>query len=120
MREPNTYSTLLTEDPHQSRDWESRGRFFAADLRGACAGIPQFGAIRSFRLRGMDLTLRVSDQKFAESGELESLALTVTVRPDAEASRPIAAMVPLPKTGVPPRCKIETYFVDPTALPGHP
>jgi hypothetical protein len=112
IRVDNTYSTLLTEDAHQSADWESRGRFFAADLRGACADIPQFGAIRGFKLRGMDLTLRVTDQKFTESGKLGSLTLTVTVRPDPEASRPIAAIVPLPRTGVPRGCKITS--------PGHP
>ena len=57
----NTYSTLLTEDINQSRDWESRGRFFAADLRGKCAQIPEFGVTRSFQLRGMDLTLLITD-----------------------------------------------------------
>src|SRR5581483_1985626 len=51
----HTYSTLLTEDEEQSRDWESRGRFFAASLKGRCASIPQFGATRSFKLRGMRL-----------------------------------------------------------------
>jgi hypothetical protein len=104
--QPNTYSTLLTEDADQSRDWESRGRFFAADLRGACARIRGFGATRSFRLRGMSLTLRITEQKFTESGKLTSLALTVTVRPDPGAQRPIAEVVPLPKTGVPAECKL--------------
>jgi hypothetical protein len=117
--QPNTYSTYLTEDAHQSRDWESRGRFFAADLRGACARMPQFGATRSFKLRGMDLTLAIRDQKFARSGKLATLTLTVTVRPDPGAGRPIAEVVPLPKTGVPAGCKIRGRFVDYSALPGN-
>ena len=48
----NVYSTLLTEDHEQSRDWESRGRFFSTSLRGPCAAIPEFGATRTFKLLG--------------------------------------------------------------------
>lgn len=117
--QPNTYSTYLTEDAHQSRDWESRGRFLAADLLGACARIPEFGATRSFKLRGMDLTLAIRDQKFTKSGKLTSLTLALTVRPDPGAERPIAEIVPLPKTGVPAGCKIRRRFVDYSALPGN-
>ncbi len=117
--QPNTYSTLLTEDAHQSRDWESRGRFFAADLRGACARIPEFGATRSFKLRGMDLTLRITDEKFTGSGRLTSLALMVTTRPDPRAQRPIAEVVPLPKAGAPVECKLQKYFVNYLALAGN-
>jgi hypothetical protein len=112
------YSTLLTEDAHQSRDWESRGRFFAAELQGPCARIPEFGATRSFELRGMDLTLGITNQKFTVGGKLNSLTLTVTVRPDPRAQRPIAEVVPLPKTGVPTRCRLRRYFVDYSALAG--
>lgn len=110
--QPNSYSTLLTEDAHQSRDWESRGRFFAPELQGDCARIPQFGATRSFRLRGMDLTLKISHQEFTGGGKLSSLTLTVTVRPDPDAQRPIAKIVPIPQTGVPAECKLQERFVD--------
>jgi hypothetical protein len=106
------YSTLLTEDAHQSRDWESRGRFFAKSLRGSCASIPDFGAVRKFKLRGMDLTLKIIDPKFAPDGTLQSLKLSVEVRPDASASRPIAAVVPLPKGPIPSKCKIKEDFMD--------
>ncbi len=101
----DTYSTLLTEDAHQSRDWESRGRFFSADLRGACAHIAEFGANRTFKLRGMILTLQITDPKFTDIDKLRSLKLTVTVRPDPDAQRPIAEAVPLP-TGSPTECKL--------------
>jgi hypothetical protein len=91
------YSTLLTEDPHQDRDWESRGRFFASELREPCSQIPHFGAKRDFRLRGMDLTLEIMDQEFGEDAKLKSLRLRVTVRPDASSQRPIAEAVPFPQ-----------------------
>jgi hypothetical protein len=91
------YSTLLTEDPHQDRDWESRGRFFASELREPCAQIPHFGAKRDFRLRGMNLTLEIIDQQFGEDAKLKSLRLRVTARPDASSQRPIAEVVPYPK-----------------------
>lgn len=108
----DVYSTLLTEDVNQSRDWESRGRFFTAQLRGACARVPEFGADRNFKLRGMGLNLRVTDPAFTEAGKLRSLRLTVTVRSNPEARRPIAEIVPLPTKGVPSGCKLQQDFVN--------
>lgn len=116
IAEGDSYSTLLTEDSQQSRDWESRGRFFAADLRNSCADIPQFGATRSFELRGMDLGLRITDPKFTNRGNLQSLRLTVEVSPNPNAQRQIAKVVPLPKTGVPAKCKLNEYFIDPATF----
>lgn len=112
----DTYSTLLTEDTNQSRDWESRGRFFAADLRGTCARIPQFGADRSFALRGMNLTLQITNPVFTSDGKLHSLKLTVKVVRDPNAQRPIAKIVPLPKTKIPAACKLNEYFVNPATF----
>jgi hypothetical protein len=103
------YSTLLTEDAKQSRDWESRGRFFASELRGSCAGIPEFGATRDFRLRGMDLVLQITQPRFA-GDKLVSLKLAVTVLADGTARRSIAAVVPLPNDGVPAGCKLQEHF----------
>ncbi|MGH9438868.1 MAG: hypothetical protein ACRD22_13475 [Terriglobia bacterium] len=106
--------TLLIEDVRQLKPWPSRGRFFAADLVGKCAAIPQFGATRDFRLRGMELTLQVLDpvvdtasQGFggASDPQLRSLKLKVTVHPDPSATRAIAAIVPFPKYP-PPQCGI--------------
>lgn len=56
-----THSTLLTESSHQSRDWQSRARFLAEELVGVCARYPDWGATRSFRLRGMQIQLGLSD-----------------------------------------------------------
>ena len=106
------YSTLFTEDINQSKDWESRARFFSADLRGVCARIPDFGAVRSFKLRHMRLTLRIMDPVFGRSGKLLSLRLRVVVEQDASADRNIAAIVPLPRNA-PAQCKIDRYFPTP-------
>jgi hypothetical protein len=81
------YSTLLTEDNDRSRDWESRGRFFGVDLRDSCARIRQFGAVRSFELRGTVLTLQITDPTFTSDGKLHSLKLTVKVDPNSNARR---------------------------------
>jgi hypothetical protein len=107
------YSTLLTEDPNQSRDWESRGRFFASDLRNGCAVVPQFGATREFKLRAMDLTLQITDPMFMGDGTMKSLKLTVTVLPAPSFDRPIAEAVPVPKMGVPSNCELQQHFLDP-------
>lgn len=108
LYKPNTYSTLLTENQNQSRDWESRGRFFASDLRGGCEKVPQFGAVRGFRLRGMNLTLRISNPAFADD-KLKSANLTVVVHPDKTATSPIAERVPVP-TAVPSGCRLKEHF----------
>lgn len=106
--------TLLIEDARQLKPWPSRGRFFTADLVGHCAAIPEFGATRDFRLRGMELTLQVLDpvvdtarQGFGGAGDpqLKSLKLKVTVHPAPAATRAIAAIVPFPKHP-PPQCGI--------------
>jgi hypothetical protein len=107
----NTYSTLLTEDLDQSRDWESRGRFFVASLRGGCANVPEFGAVRNFELRGMRLTLRIFNPVF-EGEKLHSLKLSVTVAPDPNAHRAIASIVPFPKSQAPASCDLPKYFVN--------
>jgi hypothetical protein len=113
---PNSYSTSLTENARQSRDWESRGRFFAIELRDPCARIPEFGASRNFKLRGMDMNLQITDSTFTETGKLKSLKLMVTVRHDPMARRPIAEIVPLPAADqVPASCQVRRYFVDNSA-----
>ena len=107
------YSTLLTEDLNQSRDWESRARFFAADLQGDCARIPEFGSTRDFKLRGMVVMLQVLQPVIGSNGVLDSLKLKVFVQPYPSAQRPIAAAVPFP-VSPPAQCKIEQYFPSPS------
>lgn len=86
------YSTLLTDNPAQTRDWESRGRFFVEDLVGACARYPDFGAQRGFRLRDMELQLdvqQVRTRQVAGKTRLAALVLHVRVAP-ASVPSPIA------------------------------
>lgn len=107
-------NTLLREDVRQLRPWPSRGRFFAPDLIGKCAAIPQFGATRTFRLRSMQLTLQVLSPRVVPSDQgaggsrslkLKSMKLRITVHPAPAATRVIAAVVPFPKHR-PPQCGI--------------
>ena len=67
---PNySFSTYFTENPHQDRDWQSRARFFASEVADPCAQIPDLGRIRAFRLRGMKITLAMSNVSFSGQGK---------------------------------------------------
>ncbi len=104
------YSTLLTDDPNQSRDWQSRGRFLVPELVGRCGDYPEYGRARNFRLRGMRLRLELKDVNVIRSLEgatrgpfaLRSFRLVVKVEPDPEASSTIAEPARVPKP--PPQC----------------
>jgi hypothetical protein len=94
------HSSLFLENPHATRDWESRARFLAEDLVGACAQRPGWGSSRQFRLRGMRVTLALSDisverttDRASGQGtlELRSFWFTLAVEPDAQATTAIAA-----------------------------
>lgn len=95
----DTYSTLLTDNINQTRDWESRGRFMIEEITGSCTNYPEYGRIRHFRLRGMELTLKITnlvDQMELDAGHksgrptIVQLDLNVTVRPDTSARSAIA------------------------------
>ncbi len=82
---------LLAEDDRLSA-WYSRGRMFGRDLRGACAAYPEYGLLRHFRLRGMQISMQFKDAVFSPSGELRSYQMQFTVIPDSTAHRGIAAI----------------------------
>ncbi len=97
------YSTLLTEDPRQERDWESRGGFMAYELVGQCEHYPEYGRLRHFRLRGMKLTLELDNIGFYRGRRpgdskntdlLKSFRFVVRVGPDPTALSTIAEDVP--------------------------
>jgi hypothetical protein len=82
------YSTLLTENPQQDRDWESRGRFLADEVAGPCGDIPDFGKRRNFRLRGMHIVLTLSNLTFGNEGKylrLNTFDFGLEVSPDPSA-----------------------------------
>jgi len=103
------YSTLLTDNPRQSRDWQSRGRFLAEELVGNCADYPEYGRVRHFRLRGMKLTLEMSNLKFKADNDkgrgkqrpqLNSFRFDIQVELDSTAKSAIAEPAPFAE---PPR-----------------
>jgi hypothetical protein len=99
LNDKTPFSTLLTDDPKQSRDWQSRARFLVPELLGACGEWPDYGRVRSFSLRGMRLTLTVSGVEVApnpagapeRSSKLSAFQFTVDVTPDLMATSAIAA-----------------------------
>ena len=104
-REHDVYSTLLTDAPNQSRDWQSRGRFLAEELEGACKNYPEFGATRHFRLRGMQVTLAIRDIELKSnstamkpshltSPRFKSFKFNVQIQPDEGAVSEIAEPIP--------------------------
>lgn len=92
------YSTLLTEEKHPTRDWQSRGRFLLEELQGKCSEYPEYGRLRHFKLRGMDLTLEIKNFTLGSATEnepwnrrrIKNLDLEVTVATDPTASSEIA------------------------------
>ncbi|RJQ53428.1 MAG: hypothetical protein C4526_06590 [Nitrospiraceae bacterium] len=99
---PNYYSTLFTDNPKQSRDWESRGRFLAEELYGKCGDYPEYGRKRQFRLRGMKITLAISDLKVRtidnvvtrQRPRIETFRFDILVESDPTAPSEITAPVP--------------------------
>lgn len=91
-------STLLTYDPLQTRDFESRGRFFLSDLEGKCGAYPEWGAQRRFRLRGMQIVVEMSEVVLApagkmpdrQAGAIKRAKMHVRVKPDSAAISPAA------------------------------
>jgi len=79
--------SLLSED--ESAIWYSRGQFHGPELVGDCGRYPEFGLIRHFRLRGMQLTLTAENVKLNQQG-LDGLTLHVTAIQDAGAKTAIA------------------------------
>lgn len=93
----DTYSTLLTDVTHPTRDWQSRARFRVSELIGSCASNLEYGLLRSFRLRGMRLVLELTNIELAKPPLdaasrpvlLKSFGFKVTVEQDASAASPI-------------------------------
>src|ERR1700722_12984857 len=88
-------STLLTNNPNPTRDWDSRGRFLMEDIMGKSADYPEYGRLRHFRLRGMELTLNIRSIEISHGaglengprneGKIRKLELEITVVPDSTA-----------------------------------
>ena len=95
------YESLLIEDPLDSVEiHSSRGAFLASELEGACGKLADWGAIRTFRVRGMRIRLEISDLRIGKShGEgistsFDSFRFAVGVQPDPSALSAIAEPSP--------------------------
>ena len=90
-------SSLFAEKSPESGDWQTRARFLATEVQPPCDRIPDFGAIRHFSLRGMDITLSMSNIRFTTEENrlrLRSFDFKISVRPDA-AAKSALTMPPL-------------------------
>lgn len=76
-------ASLLSED--DSAAWYSRGQFRAEHLVGACGQYPEYGTTRSFRLRGMRLTLEAKRVTGTAEG-VHPFVLAIAVVPDPTAA----------------------------------
>lgn len=91
--------TLLVSK--QAAGGESYGRAVVggADLTGSCARYPEYGDVRHFLLRNMEITFRYSDVRAdaepgGEAPTLRSFRLTVSVVRDVDATSTQAEAVP--------------------------
>ena len=75
-------NSLLAED--SSPPWHTRGQFHWGELLGACGEYPEYGRIRHFSLRGMQITLEAR-QVEVKADQLDSFVLHVTFKNDDEA-----------------------------------
>jgi hypothetical protein len=101
-------ATLLNDNPEEQRIAHGRGQMWTDFVRGNCASYPEYGAERHFRLRGMKITVRMTDVKFGPNKEFQdsartvrtiaSFELAVNVVPDRDAvsavSEPISVSPP--------------------------
>ena len=81
----------MLHDSESVTEWDSRGRFNRQELEGACAVYPEYGRVRHFRLRGLELALELSEVAFRTTGDarpmsaLRSFRFSWSVIPAADA-----------------------------------
>ncbi len=68
-----TELSLLADANDRGGPWHTRGQYFMNQLVGACGDYPQYGRVRTFKLRGFELTLDLSES----SGDDARLAYSV-------------------------------------------
>lgn len=97
-----TSRSLLFEDHKATSDWDGRGRFMLNDVIGPCGRYPDWGNTRIYRVRGMQLTLRIENVRLrkGDNGQISaaSFVFTYAVRPNRKA---IAELTEKPLTKEP-------------------
>jgi hypothetical protein len=84
----NSGRNLLGED--DSPLWHTRAQYRYDQLTGKCGDYPEFGRVRTFRLRGFRLTLTASDVKVKPPSEVTYFRLGVFLKTDESATGSIA------------------------------
>jgi hypothetical protein len=91
-------SSLLTENLHQTSDWEGRSRFLLNQVIGHCAEMVDWGAERTFVLRGMRIILSVKEVNLSgcpEHPKVNSFKFAYSIKPDNRAVSSIALKSPM-------------------------
>ncbi len=100
-----TSGNLLAADSKDelSTDWWNRGRVRSAQLRGECLRYPEYSTDRRFKLRGMLVTLRLTDVKWSGLNDkhgdplLAGFTLGLRADPDVSAHNTRAELAAGPK-----------------------
>lgn len=94
---------LFNDTYEQRRAWQNRGRFLAIHLLPGCSEYPEWGAIRHFKLRNMELTLAFSNIIFKpnpndhEAPLAKSYKFQVMAKPVLNSSSEIAERTKSPE-----------------------
>lgn len=102
------FGRLLSYTKTPTRDWESRGRFFVEDLQNPKYEAKGWGKKRTFRLRGMELTLNIKSFYITpktrrpiwaidDDNRVEKIELEILVKQNGEATANIDEVEPIRK-----------------------
>lgn len=93
--EAETEVSLLRET--EVPPWFTRGQFRSENLVGKCAEYPDYGRVRTFRLRGFKLTLEFANLEMDAKNRVGYSIFKVTVRDDPGAISATAMPTQYPK-----------------------
>lgn len=91
----NQVNNLFEESDREPADWTNRARFLSFHLLPKCVNYPEWGAVRHFSLRGMEITLAATNAIYTKAPGgglvLKSYRFSVAARPSSvtNASRPL-------------------------------
>jgi hypothetical protein len=97
-----SWNLLATDEAAEQRsDWFNRGRMTSGQVWGECGADPEYGTIRHFRSRGMQITIEYKDFKWfpAEGNRhpLSGFTVVISAVPDATAQSPAAERIKTPR-----------------------
>jgi hypothetical protein len=107
---------LLATSARVTKEWQSRGGFWWSELTPRCSAMPGWGATRTYRFRGIAMTINITDVKLVKNIEhsrhqpiekLQGLTVTMSGRADPNATNAYGGASPY---GEPPlRSSNEEY-----------